>query len=94
MRAGESRLLEFLRGRRLLTKKSKLAHGEWIPWVEANLAFGISMAQKCMDVARKDTERKVNAESAIPHLTKIGEPVSRSTAGKVNAHRFYRIGEH
>lgn len=37
-------------GRLLTEKKSEVNHGEWIPWVESNLAFGDRQARKYMRV--------------------------------------------
>ena len=62
-------------GELLTTQKAALPHGAWIPWAEANLAFGVKMAQKYMRVA-------ANGERVI-HLDSIRDAVkllSESTA--------------
>jgi hypothetical protein len=38
-------------GRLLLEAKAPVAHGEWLPWIEANLSFGGRQARKYMRVA-------------------------------------------
>ena len=38
-------------GRLLLEAKSQVAHGEWLPWIEANLSFGPRQAQKYIRLA-------------------------------------------
>jgi hypothetical protein len=38
-------------GRLLLEAKAKVAHGQWLPWIEANLSFGVRQAQKYIRLA-------------------------------------------
>lgn len=43
-------------GRLLLEAKAQLAHGEWLPWIEANLSFGSRQAQKYIRLHRYAAE--------------------------------------
>lgn len=52
-------------GRLLTEKKSELAHGEWIPWVESNLVFGRSQAANYMRAYR---ERDTLNVHPVAHL--------------------------
>lgn len=42
-------------GRLLTEQKAELAHGEWIPWVESNLAFGERQARRYMRIYENRT---------------------------------------
>lgn len=39
-------------GNMLIAQKKELSHGEWIPWVESNMSFGILQANNYMRVSR------------------------------------------
>ena len=32
----------------LIVQKTECGHGNWLPWVKANLKFSIATAQECM----------------------------------------------
>jgi len=51
----ESALYQIEVGRRLITKRAELAHGEWLPWLKANertLGFGERCAQRLIAAAK------------------------------------------
>jgi Protein of unknown function (DUF3102) len=54
-------------GRLLIQAKASVAHGEWLPWIEANLTFGPRQAQKYMRLADR-AEALPNAHPDA-HLT-------------------------
>jgi len=61
-------------GRKLIEKKEELGHGNWIPWVAANLDFHINTAVLYMRVAR-NSQRVVNLEdsSSLRHALALCE---------------------
>jgi phage N-6-adenine-methyltransferase len=65
-------------GRLLLEAKASVAHGEWLPWIEANLSFGARQAQKYIRIA-KSAEELPNANSNS-HLTIDGALTALSTS--------------
>src|SRR5687767_11870903 len=55
-------------GRLLIQAKEQVAHGEWLPWVDANLTFGPRQAQKYARLAeRSDDVDQMRLENS--HLT-------------------------
>lgn len=60
-------------GERLIEQKNKLAHGEWIPWVEENLKFGRREASNYMRAARNGKR--------VSHLDSLRQLISDGTAG-------------
>ncbi|WP_299356066.1 DUF3102 domain-containing protein [uncultured Shimia sp.] len=55
-------------GHMLNERKRDTPHGQWTPWVEENLPFGISFAQKLMKLA--DNEQVITSNAAsVPLLT-------------------------
>ena len=53
-------------GELLIEQKAKLAHGDWIPWIKANLTFPVRTAQRY--VACWQNREKLNTSSTT-HLT-------------------------
>jgi hypothetical protein len=53
-------------GKLLSEAKRKVDHGDWLPWVEANLKFGARQAQKYMRLADHACEIEANANSNSP----------------------------
>lgn len=54
-------------GELLTEAKAKVEHGGWLPWIEANLAFGARQAQKYMSLAEKwDRLPNANSNSLLP----------------------------
>ena len=51
-------------GRLLLEVKTRLEHGEWLPWIDANLPFQRRMAQTYMQIAGAPEEKR----NAVAHL--------------------------
>jgi hypothetical protein len=46
-------------GRLLLEAKSSVPHGGWLPWIEANLSFGIRQAQKYIRLAEHADQMRI-----------------------------------
>jgi len=63
-------------GRLLSEQKGRLAHGEWIPWVENNLTFGRIQTAKYMRVY--DRRDQLNVHSNV-HLKGIDQALSLLT---------------
>jgi hypothetical protein len=60
-------------GDKLIEAKSLVEHGEWEPWIEKNLKFGVRQAQKhiCIYKYREGIEWvKANSEFAFESLSK------------------------
>src|SRR5262249_10970346 len=51
-------------GEILLRVKDRLQHGEWLPWVRANLQFSERTAQNYMRIARRWEELEANPQRA------------------------------
>src|SRR5271166_6081333 len=49
-------------GEILTVQKSKLNHGEWLPWIEANLEFHFNTAARYMKVYQRRDELKFTTE--------------------------------
>lgn len=60
-------------GRLLSEQKGRLAHGEWIPWVESNLTFGQRQAERYVRVF--NNKELLNATPGT-HLTGLKEAIS------------------
>jgi DNA N-6-adenine-methyltransferase (Dam) len=58
--------------------KVSVAHGEWLPWIEANLSFGTRQVQKYLRLAR-NAEELPNATSNS-HLTIDGALTALSSS--------------
>ena len=43
-------------GRLLIEAKASVGHGDWLPWIEANLSFGPRQARNYMRIARQSAE--------------------------------------
>lgn len=55
-------------GELLTEAKAKVEHGQWLPWIEANLAFGARQAQKYMKLAENwDRLPNANSNSLLPN---------------------------
>lgn len=52
-------------GQLLIEQKKKLSHGEWLPWIMANLSFKKSMAENYMHLAR-NSQRVGNLPEDTP----------------------------
>lgn len=69
-------------GTMLTEKKNSLKHGEWIPWVEGNLSFGVHQAQKYMRLAANTTSGSHFIPSSINEAMRLlsapDEPVEPS----------------
>jgi hypothetical protein len=69
-------------GKFLTEQKSTLSHGEWIPWIEANLTFDRRTATNYMRLFEKRDELKWET---ISHLTdayrQLFKKASRDTSG-------------
>jgi hypothetical protein len=65
-------------GRLLLEAKAGVAHGAWLPWVAANLNFGVRQVQKYLRIA-KHAEELPNATSNS-HLTIYGALTALSSS--------------
>jgi hypothetical protein len=55
-------------GKRLTEQKDKCAHGEWIPWIEANLSFERTTVARYMRCY--ENREKLN-EASVPHLNLV-----------------------
>jgi hypothetical protein len=53
-------------GNILLEAKSKLPHGQWLPWIEQDLRIGIRSAQILMFIARHPVISNATQESYLP----------------------------
>jgi hypothetical protein len=65
-------------GQLLLEAKAQVAHGEWLPWIEANLSFGVRQVQKYVRIA-KHADKLSNATSNS-HLSIDGALTAFSTS--------------
>jgi N6-adenosine-specific RNA methylase IME4 len=61
-------------GSLLSEQKAELFHGDWIPWVEANLNFDVRTAQRYIKVSRKAPELKYDS---VSYLTEAYTRLSR-----------------
>jgi ParB family chromosome partitioning protein len=53
-------------GRLLLEAKPSVAHGDWLPWIQATLSFGPRQAQKYIRVAERAEQMRIeNSHFAI-----------------------------
>jgi hypothetical protein len=55
-------------GTLLIEAKAKVAHGQWIPWLEKNVRFSVRTAQAFMRVADRWPELEAKAQG-LAHLT-------------------------
>jgi hypothetical protein len=67
-------------GRLLIEAKTQVAHGKWLPWIEANLTFGPRQAQKYIRLAQHGDAAKCDSNS---HLT-INQAVALLAAPKAD----------
>ena len=64
-------------GQLLVDQKSELKHGQWLPWIETNLGFGVDQSEKYMRIFRKREninsacDRNLSVDSYIQHLRQL-----------------------
>jgi hypothetical protein len=63
-------------GELLVIEKGKLKHGEWIPWIEANLTFSWATAKRYIQIYRKDNSNSARAS----YLDETEKPKSQREA--------------
>jgi hypothetical protein len=61
-------------GKMLLEAKAKLRHGQWLPWLRQNVAFGERSAQGYMRLAQRAHSLKVEALSLRDALKEVATP--------------------
>jgi Protein of unknown function (DUF3102) len=64
----------------LLEAKASLAHGEWLPWIAANLSFGDRQARKYLSLAKhaeaiRNSDSDFTIEGALALLRRGAHPL-------------------